>query len=68
MAFTGLFRNGNPQAVRIPSEPTCGTMDLIIGREGDALRIRSKEAKCLDVNRIGRQIVIQDETVIFTGN
>ncbi len=51
MAITRLFKNGNSQAVRIPSELAYSTpdMDLIIEREGDELRIRPAQRRMGDV-------------------
>ena len=42
MANTKLFKNGNSQAVRIPSELAYSSWDieLVIERHGDELRIR----------------------------
>jgi antitoxin VapB len=42
MVNTKLFKNGNSQAVRIPSELayTAWDIDLVIERDGDELRIR----------------------------
>ena len=42
MANTKLFKNGNSQAVRIPSELAYSSWDieLVIERQGDELRIR----------------------------
>jgi len=51
MATTKLFKNGNSQAVRIPSELAYGTwdIDLVIEREGDELRIRPAQRRMGDV-------------------
>lgn len=51
MAFTKIFKNGNSQAVRIPSELAYNTwdLDLIIERQGDELRIRPAQRRIGDV-------------------
>ena len=51
MAQTRLFRNGNSQAVRIPSELAFSSWDLEleIEREGDELRIRPVARRLGDV-------------------
>lgn len=51
MANTKLFRNGNSQAVRIPSELayTSWDVDLVIERQGDELRIRPAQRRMGDV-------------------
>ncbi len=51
MANTKLFRNGNSQAVRIPSELAYGSwdIDLVIERQGDELRIRPAQRRMGDV-------------------
>lgn len=51
MAITKIFRNGNSQAVRIPSELAYSTwdVDLIIERQGDELRIRPAQRRMGDV-------------------
>ncbi len=51
MAITKIFKNGNSQAVRIPSELAYSSldMDLIIEREGDELRIRPAQRRIGDV-------------------
>ena len=51
MATTKLFKNGNSQAVRIPSELAYGTwdIDLVIEREGDELRIHPAQRRMGDV-------------------
>jgi antitoxin VapB len=48
MATTKLFKNGNSQAVRIPSELAYHS-DLVIEREGDELRIRPAQRRMGDV-------------------
>ena len=42
MATTKIFKNGNSQAIRIPSELAYNSWDveLLIERDGDELRIR----------------------------
>lgn len=51
MAITKIFKNGNSQAVRIPSELAYNKwdLDLIIERQGDELRIRPAERRIGDV-------------------
>ena len=51
MIGTKLFKNGNSQAVRIPSELAYGNWDveLMIERHGDELRIRPKRRRMGDV-------------------
>lgn len=51
MAITKIFKNGNSQAVRIPSELAYNTwdIDLIIERQGDELRIRPAQRRIGDV-------------------
>lgn len=51
MATTKLFKNGNSQAVRIPSELAYPRwdIDLVIEREGDELRIRPTPRRMSDV-------------------
>ena len=51
MAITKIFKNGNAQAVRIPSELAYNTwdLDLIIERQGDELRIRPAQRRIGDV-------------------
>jgi len=51
MAKTKLFKNGNSQAVRIPSELAYPSwdIDLVIEREGDELRIRPAQRRMGDV-------------------
>ena len=51
MATTKLFKNGNSQAIRIPSELAYGNWDieLVIEREGDELRIRPAQRRIGDV-------------------
>lgn len=51
MAKTKLFKNGNSQAVRIPSELAylSWDIDLVIEREGDELRIRPAQRRIGDV-------------------
>ena len=51
MANTKLFKNGNSQAVRIPSELAYATWDieLVIERQGDELRIRPAQRRMGDV-------------------
>ena len=51
MAITKIFKNGNSQAVRIPSELAYSTwdIDLIIERQGDELRIRPAQRRIGDV-------------------
>ena len=51
MATTKLFKNGNSQAVRIPSELAYPSwdIDLVIEREGDELRIRPAQRRMGDV-------------------
>jgi antitoxin VapB len=51
MVNTKLFKNGNSQAVRIPSELayTSWDIDLVIERHGDELRIRPARRRMGDV-------------------
>ena len=51
MANTKLFKNGNSQAVRIPSELAYSSWDieLVIERYGDELRIRPARRRMGDV-------------------
>ena len=51
MATTKIFKNGNSQAVRIPAELAYSAwdIDLIIGRQGDELRIRPAQRRMGDV-------------------
>ncbi|MEI7538515.1 MAG: type II toxin-antitoxin system VapB family antitoxin [Comamonadaceae bacterium] len=51
MATTKIFKNGNSQAVRIPSELAYSSwdIDLVIEREGDELRIRPAQRRMGDV-------------------
>ena len=51
MANTKLFKNGNSQAVRIPSELAYSSWDieLVIERQGDELRIRPARRRMGDV-------------------
>lgn len=51
MVITKIFKNGNSQAVRIPSELAYNTwdLDLIIERQGDELRIRPAQRRIGDV-------------------
>jgi antitoxin VapB len=51
MVNTKLFKNGNSQAVRIPSELAYSRWDieLVIEREGDELRIRPAQRRMSDV-------------------
>jgi antitoxin VapB len=51
MAYTKLFKNGNSQAVRIPSELAYSSWDieLVIERQGDELRIRPARRRMGDV-------------------
>lgn len=51
MATTKVFKNGNSQAVRIPSELAYSTwdIDLVIERVGDELRIRPAQRRMGDV-------------------
>jgi antitoxin VapB len=51
MANTKLFKNGNSQAVRIPSELAYRSWDieLVIERQGDELRIRPARRRMGDV-------------------
>ena len=51
MATTKIFKNGNSQAVRIPSELAYTTwdIDLVIERVGDELRIRPAQRRMGDV-------------------
>ena len=51
MANTRLFKNGNSQAVRIPSELAYSSWDieLVIERQGDELRIRPAQRRMGDV-------------------
>ncbi|MDO8262770.1 MAG: type II toxin-antitoxin system VapB family antitoxin [Gallionella sp.] len=57
MAKTKLFKNGNSQAVRIPSELAYSSWDieLVIERQGDELRIRPAQRRMGDVlGKFGR--------------
>ena len=47
MAITKIFKNGNSQAVRIPSELAYAAwdIDLVIERHGDELRIRPAQRR-----------------------
>jgi antitoxin VapB len=57
MANTKLFKNGNSQAVRIPSELAYSSWDveLVIERQGDELRIRPAQRRMGDVlGKFGR--------------
>ena len=51
MVSTKLFKNGNSQAVRIPSELAYSDWDieLVIERQGDELRIRPARRRIGDV-------------------
>lgn len=51
MAKTKIFKNGNSQAVRIPSELAYSSwdIDLVIERVGDELRIRPAQRRLGDV-------------------
>ena len=51
MASTKLFKNGNSQAVRIPADLAYSRWDieLVIERQGDALRIRPARRRMGDV-------------------
>ena len=51
MTSTKLFKNGNSQAIRIPSELAYGSWDieLVIERNGDELRIRPAQRRMGDV-------------------
>ena len=51
MVNTKLFKNGNSQAVRIPSELAYSSWDieLVIERQGDELRIRPARRRMGDV-------------------
>ena len=51
MAKTKLFKNGNSQAVRIPSELAYSSWDieLVIERYGDELRIRPARRRMGDI-------------------
>ena len=51
MSRTKLFKNGNSQAVRIPSELAYSSWDLelVIERKGDELRIRPAQRRMGDV-------------------
>jgi antitoxin VapB len=51
IANTKLFKNGNSQAVRIPSELAYSSWDieLVIERQGDELRIRPARRRMGDV-------------------
>jgi antitoxin VapB len=51
MAKTKLFKNGNSQAVRIPSEMAYSSWDieLVIERNGDELRIRPARRRMGDI-------------------
>ena len=51
MANTKLFKNGNSQAVRIPSQLAYSSWDieLVIERQGDELRIRPAQRRMGDV-------------------
>ena len=51
MANTKLFKNGNSQAVRIPSELAYSRWDieLVVERQGDELRIRPARRRMGDV-------------------
>jgi antitoxin VapB len=51
MAITKVFKNGNSQAVRIPSELAYASWDieLVIERQGDELRIRPAQRRIGDV-------------------
>ena len=51
MVTTKIFKNGNSQAVRIPSELAYSSwdIDLVIERQGDELRIRPAQRRMGDV-------------------
>ncbi len=51
MANTKLFKNGNSQAIRIPSDLAYSSwdLDLVIERQGDELRIRPAQRRMGDV-------------------
>ena len=51
MALTRIFKNGNSQAVRIPSDLAYSSWDieLVIERQGDELRIRPAQRRIGDV-------------------
>ena len=51
MALTKIFKNGNSQAVRIPSELAYSSWDieLVIERQGDELHIRPVQRRMGDV-------------------
>jgi len=51
LANTKLFKNGNSQAVRIPSKLAYSSWDIemVIKRHGDELRIRSARRRMGDV-------------------
>jgi antitoxin VapB len=51
MAITKVFKYGNSQAVRIPSELAYASWDieLVIERQGDELRIRPAQRRMGDV-------------------
>ena len=51
MITTRIFKNGNSQAIRIPSELAYGSWDMefIIEREGEELRIRPAPRRMGDV-------------------
>lgn len=51
MTTTKLFKNGNSQAVRIPAELAYSSwsMELVIERHGDELRIRPAKRRMGDV-------------------
>jgi len=51
MVTTKIFKNGNSQAVRIPSELAYSSwdIDLVIERHGDELRIRPAQRRMGDV-------------------
>jgi antitoxin VapB len=51
MANTKLFKNGNSQAIRIPSELAYSSwdMELVIERQGDELHIRPAQRRMGDV-------------------
>jgi antitoxin VapB len=57
MSQTKLFRNGNSQAVRIPSELAYGSWDLEleIERHGEELRIRPAARRIGDVLSVLKQ-------------
>jgi antitoxin VapB len=57
MTSTKLFKNGNSQAIRIPSELAYSSwdIDLVIERHGDELRIRPAQRRMGDVlGKLGR--------------